>query len=102
METGKQCIVEERPEVSHSSNESEKYLIYNCTDGIFAYPEPVTLSQAREFIREFPKRFSHQGYYKTIDGTRIRPEAVRLEILDKDMNFVPKDEPDDCRATRGE
>ena len=60
----------------------ETVYVYNSTEGVLAWPGPLPISQAREFIREFPKRYERQGYYKTATGERISPEDVELVLLD--------------------
>ena len=83
-------------------NTPRRYLVWNCTDGVFAHPEPMTLAQAQVFIREFPARYRRQGYYLTADGLRIRPEHVQLEVVDEDLMFVRWDEPCRTQAPRGD
>lgn len=67
----------------------KRYVVFNRTDGIFADPRIMTLDEARAFVRDFPMRFAHQGYYLTAKRERIRPEAVVLEILDEHWEPVP-------------
>lgn len=58
------------------------WLVENRTDDIPAWPEPFeSMSEAREFIRAFRARYEKQGYYLTVDGLRISPEHVELEIV---------------------
>lgn len=59
-----------------------KYVVLNLTDGIAAHPVPVTLSSAQRLVRQFPRRFLGQGFYVTAERKRIRPEDVRLVIVD--------------------
>lgn len=66
----------------------ETVYVYNSTDGVLAWPGPLPLNQAREFIREFPKRYEKQGFYRTATGERIRPEDVELVLLDVDWEPV--------------
>ena len=58
----------------------KRYRVFNRTDGIPAYPSPMTLQEAEAFIRDFPKRYERQGYYLTACGDRIPAEAVELEV----------------------
>ena len=81
---------------------SKRYVIWNCTDGVFAHPEPMTLAVAQEFIRQFPERYRRQGYYLTADGLRIRPQNVRLEIVDEDLGFVCWDASGQPQVLRGD
>ena len=62
--------------------------VYNSTDGVLAWPGPRPINQAKEFIREFPKRYEKQGYYKTAAGGRIDPESVKLVLLDENWEPV--------------
>ena len=39
----------------------KRFLVYNLTDGVLAYPELLTLAEARGFIRSFPSRFAGRG-----------------------------------------
>lgn len=55
--------------------------VYNSTDGVLAWPGQLPINQAREFIREFPKRYERQGYYLTATGERIQPQNVELTLL---------------------
>ena len=66
----------------------ETVYVYNSTDGVLAWPGPLPLGQAKEFIREFPKRYERQRYYKTATGERIRPEDVQLILVDVDWKPV--------------
>ena len=66
----------------------ETVYVYNSTDGVLAWPGPLPINQAREFIREFPKRYAGQGYYRTATGERIRPEDVELVLLDLEWEPV--------------
>ena len=59
-----------------------RFLVYNVTDAVLAYPDLMTLAEARAFIRCFPGRFGGQGHYRTASGERISPEGVELEIVD--------------------
>lgn len=59
-----------------------RFLVYNVTDGVMAWPELMTLAEARRFVQQFPERFARQGYYLTATWERIGPDAVLLEIVD--------------------
>lgn len=59
-----------------------RFLVYNVTDGVLAWPELMTLASAQRFVQQFPERFTRQGYYRTAFREQIRPDAVRLEIVD--------------------
>lgn len=65
----------------------ETVFVYNETDGVLAWPGPLPIGQAREFIREFAKRYEQQGYYLTAGGEQIPPESVQLVLLD--LEFKP-------------
>jgi hypothetical protein len=62
--------------------------VYNSTDGVLAWPGPLPISPAKEFIREFPNKYKQQGYYRTATGERIRPEDVQLVLLDLEWEPV--------------
>ena len=62
--------------------------VYNSTDGVLAWPGPLPINLAREFIREFPKRYERQGFYLTATGERIPAESVKLVLLDLDWEPV--------------
>jgi hypothetical protein len=53
-------------------------MIFNATDGIYAWPEPVNREDAERFIEQLRAQFARQGYYKTASGERIAPEAGRI------------------------
>lgn len=56
--------------------------VENRTDGTWAWPEPFQSKQkAMDFIRAFRERYAQQGYYLTVDGLRIAPKDVELEIV---------------------
>lgn len=58
-----------------------KYLVYNKTDGIMAWPEPFNSpEEAEKFMNSFRERFKFQGYYFTKRMERIDPKDVELEI----------------------
>jgi len=45
-----------------------QYLIFNKTDRVYAYPEPVTREQAGHIIRNLIARYEWQGYYASVCG----------------------------------
>ena len=57
------------------------YFVYNETDGIIAYPEPMTRAECDEFMTEFRVRFTEQGYYLTAAGYEIPAAEVRLKRI---------------------
>lgn len=59
-----------------------KVMIFNATDGIYAYPNAVSEIKASELIAEMRARFALQGYYKTASGERIAPEEVQYTLED--------------------
>jgi len=59
-----------------------RFLVYNLTDGVLAYPELLTLAEAQGWIRSFPNRFARQDHYWTASGERIRPDIVEFDIVD--------------------
>ena len=64
-----------------------RFLVYNVTDGVMAWPELMTLADARRFVQQFPDRFARQGYYLTASWQRISPDAVLLEIVDSETGL---------------
>ena len=65
----------------------KEYIVFNRTDGITASPVAYTTrEEAEQFIKDFPKRFAHQGYYLTSRMERISPEQVILEIVEVDAD----------------
>lgn len=58
-----------------------RYQVFNCTDGIWASPLPMTWAEAEVFVKDFPARYGRQGYYLTASRERIRPEDVELEVV---------------------
>ena len=59
-----------------------EYIVFNRTDGITASPFTFrTPYEAQQFIKDFRKRFDHQGYYLTSNMVRIHPDEVDLEIV---------------------
>ena len=59
-----------------------KVMIFNATDGIYAYPTAVSEIKANQLIAEMRARFALQGYYKTASGERIAPEDVQYTLED--------------------
>lgn len=76
---------------------NKRFLVYNLTDGVPAFPGLMTLDEARRFVRDFPRRFDGQGYYLTGSRQRIRPEEVELEIVDT-SDDAPQDLLSELRA----
>jgi hypothetical protein len=64
-----------------------RFLVYNVTDGVMAWPELMTLAEARRFVQHFPERFARQGCYLTASWERISPDAVLLEIVDSETGL---------------
>lgn len=65
------------------------YTVMNETDGITASPYTFkTIKEAKEFIRDFIKRYEKQGYYFSSRMERIEPKYLELSIRDKGMNEV--------------
>jgi len=61
---------------------TKKYSVWNKTDDIPASFEPLTMEEAEKFIREFPKKYERQGYYKTNRWEKISPASVVLKIFE--------------------
>ena len=57
-----------------------KYFIYNETDEVYAYPEPVSRRQARRIIKALKNRYGRQGYYASVRG-HIPVSALSLVLL---------------------
>jgi hypothetical protein len=57
------------------------FLVFNATDGFYAHPDRMTKEEAETFIKEFPERYRNQGYYRTSQWLKIRPEDVVLKIV---------------------
>jgi hypothetical protein len=57
-----------------------KYLIFNETDGVYAYPEPVSAAEAKRIIAELRKRYRRQGYYASVTG-RIPVSELSLILI---------------------
>lgn len=60
---------------------AKKWFVFNLTDGIEAHRCPMTLAEAVDFMKAFPKAFENQGYYKTSRWELIPPEQVQLVLL---------------------
>ena len=58
--------------------------VFNHADGVWAWPFPVVLKEAEEFVNEFIQPYKRQGYYRTASGKRIRTEDVELGIVSAD------------------
>ena len=68
-----------------------RYVVFNYTDNIFASPDVYdTKKEAKEFIKQFRKRFDKQGYYKTNTWEKINPAHIDLEILDEGFSPFAK------------
>jgi len=68
-----------------------RYVVFNYTDNIFASPDVYdTKKEAKEFIKQFRKRYDKQGYYKTNTWEKINPEHIDLEILDEGFSPFEK------------
>lgn len=58
------------------------YRLWNETDQLLASPLSYkTEKQAQADADKFRKRIAIQGYYLTVEGKRIPPEAVQLKIV---------------------
>jgi len=75
---------------------SQKFFyVWNVTDQILAHPDKMTHGAAMQFIKDFPKRFITQGYYKTSKGIIIKPDSVILAAVDSeiiDSGEAPQDD----------
>ena len=65
--------------------------IYNSTDGVLAWPGPLPLNQAREFIREFPARedppvqvFTSRDFKRltVVRIAELRRKGIRSQVID--------------------
>ena len=63
-----------------------KYLIFNETDGVYAYPEPVSGAEAKRIIVKLRERYQRQGYYASAAGhipvSELSLILIRDEYLD--------------------
>lgn len=85
----KACVGRTRASYLENMGSDEKrYLVYNRTDEVLAHPTLMTLGEAEEFIRRFPARFRHQGYYFTASQERIPAQNVDLAIVDEHLRPV--------------
>lgn len=64
-------------------NKEKRYRIYNRMEGVFTQPEAMTLDEAARFVQRFLHRYAKQGYYLTTHLQRVRPEDMRLDIIDE-------------------
>jgi hypothetical protein len=58
----------------------QKYLIYNATDNVYAYPDPVTRAEALRIIRALRAAYKRQGYYASVAG-HIPVAALRYRLI---------------------
>jgi hypothetical protein len=58
-----------------------RYSVFNHTDGVWAWPFPMSREEAEGFVEDFPMRYERQGYYRTASGKRIQPGDVELELV---------------------
>ncbi len=66
----------------NSGGKEEKFIIYNATDGITAWPTPMTKEKADEWIANTRKAFKEgQGYYFTSNMQRIDPDDIKYLIV---------------------
>jgi len=72
----------------NTGRDEKRYLVYNRTDKVLAHPTFMTLEEAEEFIRRFPVRFRHQGYYFTASQERIPAQSVDLVVVDEHLQPV--------------
>jgi hypothetical protein len=56
------------------------FYIFNETDGIVAWPEPMTRAECDRFMVEFRERFRQQGYYASAAG-RIPISELRFQRI---------------------
>ncbi len=56
----------------------QMYIIWNDTDDITASGEEFTNKEADQFIKDFPKRYEKQGYYKDNNWNKLDPKDVLL------------------------
>jgi hypothetical protein len=57
-----------------------KYLIFNETDGVYAYPHAVSRSEAERIIAERLEGYRRQGYYASVRG-RIPVSELSLVLV---------------------
>lgn len=58
------------------------YRLWNDTDQLFASPLTYrTEKQAKADADAFRRRIAVQGYYLTVEGSRIAPEEVQLKVV---------------------
>jgi len=64
-------------------NEKEKHFyVFNVTEGMPLFREPLSRLEAHGLIRFFRQVFDLKGVYVTEQGKRVRPEEVVLELID--------------------
>jgi hypothetical protein len=66
----------------------KKYIVLNVTDGITASPEEFTKAQAERFVKNFPKRFKIQGYYRNNRMEKMNPNDVVLKVIPSGENII--------------
>lgn len=59
------------------------YYVWNDTDRVLAYPEPMTRAECDAWMIAFRKRFAQQGYYASTRG-RIPVSELRLSRIPED------------------
>ena len=80
--------------------EERRFLVYNHTDGVLAWPLMMTLMEAKAFVQRFPQRFRQQGCYWTASGQEMPSECVELTSVNESMKPVPLDEEELCELRR--
>ena len=58
-----------------------KYLIFNRTDGVYAYPELVSQAEGKRIIVKLRQRYRQQGYYASVSQGRIPISMLELELI---------------------
>jgi hypothetical protein len=58
-----------------------KYLIFNRTDGVYAYPEAVSHAEGNRIIQKLKRRYKRQGYYASVSDGRIPVSMLELELI---------------------
>lgn len=58
-----------------------KYLIFNRTDGVYAYPEAVSHAEGKRIIQNLKRRYKRQGYYASVSDGRIPISMLELELI---------------------
>lgn len=62
-----------------------KYVIFNRTDGVFAYPEAVSYAEARRLVAQLKQRYKRQGFYSSVSQGRIPISMLELEIVPQEQ-----------------